>query len=867
MDSLIRPALDSLLQDRVDSIFPGFQRRPAIRLSPDSLPDKVVYGSKDSSFLDVSNQVYHLYGNAFVRYKNLELTANYIQFDLRSNIATAEAWPDSSGRLTGKPVFTEGDQSFVSNRLRYNFKTRTGKIYDVTTEEGDLNVHGTATKFYGKGSVLGGNDNVIFNQGALFTTCDHPEPHFGVSSSKQKIVTDKVAVVGFSHVEIGGVPTPLVLPFGFFPLKQGQRAGILFPRDYEYSPARGFGLRNVGYYFPINDHMDAELSGDIYMRGSFGLQALTRYRKRYKYNGRIQIAYSRYIEELDNGIDKDIQKSFRLRINHNQDSKAHPSITIGGSINMQSNQYNSLNHNDVENVLNNQLSSNFSFRHSMPGTPFNFSAALTHSQNTQTRQINLSLPKLDLQMKRIYPFKRKKPVGPERWYEKLSLNYNSSLQNKVTAVDTALFTEETWQDAMFGVKHNADMDLNLRVLKYFNLAPFIRLEETWYSKTTSKEFVFDPFIEMDTIYNSDSSNFELVIDTLSYGHVVQSRNAGFKASHEFNTGISLNTQVFGTFQFRKGWLRGLRHVLKPSISLNYQPDYTRSSLGYYDSYQFINDNGELQEEEYSVFEDEVYSGPGSSGEVFGLNYSFTNLFEAKVFNKRDSSEKKVKLFDNIRLGGGYNFAADSLRFSQINISGNARFFQGITTFSIAMRYDPYAINNEGLRINQYYWSTNRKPLRFVQANYRFSTGLTVKKFRELLDGKKKEKDTPAGLFEGDVTKIFDGIRISHNLSIRTNVVDEKKHTMVTTNSISLRGRIPLSSKWNLNVSNIDYNFINKRFNYPDLGLSRDLHCWEMGINWQPRRGTYSFYLRVKPGSLDFLKLPYTKNRSDAFQEF
>ena len=843
--------------------------RDKIKYSKDSLDAEIDYTSEDSMILDIKNQKVHLYGNAKVTYTSLELTADYIVFDWGNNIVEAQGLPDSTGKISGNPVFKESDQAFNAKRIRYNFKTKKGLVYEATTQEKDVYVLGKVGKLHSKDESAGRSDDHIYSENAIFTTCDHPDPHFGIRSQKQKVIPNKVVVVGPSNLEVGGVPTPLWLPFGFFPLKKGDRTGLIFPRDYEFSDAWGFGLRNVGWYFPINDYMDLTVTGDIYTRGSWGLKLNSKYRKKYKWNGSLELSYSNRKAE-QRGVPT-VEEAYKIIWSHKQDPKAHPLNQFGGSVNIITNNFQSLTENTFEDKYQNTFRSQINYSRLFPDKPFRFSASMSHSQNTQTREVDIKLPQVDFQLTRIYPFKRKNGTGKDRWYEKISFQYSANGQNKIAATDTTLFTQQTLDDMQFGVKHTANSNASFQLFKYFNVTPGINYEEVWnfdhIQKQLNPDLVFDTtWVKFDPLADS-----VMVVDTVAYGTVEEMSIRGFKPRRTFNTSISVSTQIFGVRTFSKGKIRGIRHVLKPSVSFGYTPDFTDPKFGYFD-YVDTDTREEFNEpERYDIFENGIYGRTSASGKSMSLSYSLNNIFEAKIWSKKDSIDKNIKIFDNFRINGDYNFAADSFQLSKVRMNGTKRFFNGITTLTLNATFDPYAYDaEEQRRINKYYWDTDRKLVRFETASIRFNTGITVDKLRGIFSGEEKSgnKQKPPPIGEESLLDIFGNFRISHQFSITGRMESSGRDTFfVSTNSISMNGSIKLTKKWSLRVGNISYDFNLKRLVYPDIGFYRDLHCWEMGMDWQPVNGTYSFYLHVKPGSLDFIKVPYNRGNQDAFRGF
>ncbi|MCB0581710.1 MAG: LPS-assembly protein LptD, partial [Phaeodactylibacter sp.] len=563
-DTLPPLAADSLRVDSAavtaaaDSLARPLQQ---VTFSRDSLDAPVEYTATDSMIYDIRGQKIHLYGNASVTYTTINLKADHIIFDWATNIVTAEGMPDSLGRPAGKPEFSDGDQSFLADSMRYNFQTRKGVVYDVTTTQNDVVVHSARSKFVSSPAqdTTQETNNVIFSSDALFTTCTHDDPHFGIHSRRQKVVPNKLVVVGPSNLEIMGVPTPLWLPFGFFPISSGRRTGLLFPRDYQYSPQWGFGLEGIGWFFPLGDHFNLSLTTNLYIKGTWGVNAISQYRKRYKYNGSFDLGYDVRRQEDDEGnINR--PKSFRFRWSHQQDRSAHPTNTFGGSINIQTNNYQSRVFNDFNNVTNNQLNSNLAFSKNWRDKPINLNASLSHSQNSNTRNVTINFPNVKFQTQALYPFKRKERSGKEKWFETITLRYQGDARNRFEAKDTTLFTQQTLEDAQFGVQHSINTGTSFKLFRYFNLNPSVNYDEVWYLKSLRKDFI--PGLEIDTMFNNGVETY----DTTTYGEINERLITGFENFREFSASISLNTQLFGTMQFKKGWLRGIRHVMKPSVS-------------------------------------------------------------------------------------------------------------------------------------------------------------------------------------------------------------------------------------------------------------------------------------------------------------
>jgi hypothetical protein len=867
VDTLTQP-IDSLLvgRDSVPETSPQ-----AIRYSKDSLDAPVNYQARDSMVFDLSNSQFLMYGEGDVTYTDIKLKADYIQFDWTTNTVTSAGLADSLGRLTGKPQFTQGDQEFGAKEMKFNFKTRKGLITEASTIQNDLYVRGQKTKFISAKDST--ETDVIFNEDAIFTTCDHPHPHFGIRSGKQKVVPNKLVVVGPSHLEVMGVPTPLWLPFGFFPMNNTRSTGLLFPNNFDYSPQWGYGLNNVGWYFPINEHLNLQTANDIYLNGSFRLRLRGDYFKRYKYKGNFQLEYHNLRIE-DELARYQRETSYSLRVAHNQDAKAHPSRSIGGSINIQTNNAQRRNYNDAESVLAGQLSSNFNYRESFPGKPYNLAIGLSHSQNTQNRDITINFPTVNFQTQTLYPFKRKAGAGgKERFYEKIALTYRGEAKSTVMAKDTTLFLEETLQDIQYGARHQVTSNASFKLFKYINVNPNVNYTEVWYLKTTQKNF--DPTVRIvnDTI--EENGEIQIIPRDTIFGEVTDTTVFGFKPLRKFNTGVDFDTKLFGTILFKKGRLRGLRHVMTPRIGLNYTPDYTNPRWGYFDEVQQdTRDTSMMDLLEYTIFNEGLYLGerPSNQGLRMAVDYGISNFFEAKVIKRRDTVPENVRLIKRFDITGSYNFAAEEFKWSPINTTLNFSALQGIITLQLNARFDPYDINEEGQRIPVLVRDTRGQLLRFDDARASLAGTLTARDVLSWFERKDKgpESGNPVTANEDvrnpRLRELLESLTIRHRLVIEGETLPSGGDTIfISSNVITFSGRLPLTPNWRINVGNVSYDFVRKNVGYPAFGISRDLHCWEMGLNWQPSRGTYAFFLRVDPGSVfDFINLPYQKGNQDTF---
>jgi len=839
-----------------------------VRYSSDSLDVPVNYSAADSMIYDMAGQRIYLYGAASVEYESMSVKADYIIFDIGNDIVTASGGPD------GKAQFVDGDQEFSSDSIKYNFKTQKGKVYQVRTTEGDGYLLSNSVKFDMRSQKHDNEDDIVYAEGTLYTTCDHPDPHFGIRSRKAKIIPNKIIVVGASNVEIENIPTPLVLPFGFFPLKQGRRSGLIFPRNYEFSPTLGFGFRNIGYYKAMNDFWDLQVTGDIYTRGTWGLNARSSYKKRYKYNGSLAVGYSHQRLDIRKVAPKP-QRDFNIQWSHNQDASAHPTRTFRASVNFGTGTYFSNNFNDAESVLNSTLRSSISVRKRFPGKPYSISAGFSHNQNTRSRLMTVNFPEFNFTLNQIYPFERKNKVGKERWYEKITFDYRTRAIGRATTNDTLIFKKDRFDEVNFGVEHVPNIGMNFRVLKYINVNPSVRYTEKWYFKT--RELDFDSTTETtETIIYEYDDNGDILLDTegepvideiltdIMYGQIDTTYQYGFAPLREVSGGVSLNTRLYGMLPLgKKG--QAIRHTLTPNVSMNFAPDYLKPVWGYYDSIQVDNRTDERQI--FSRFDNGIFGSAPSRTRQAAISYGINNQIEGKFFSKKDTTERfrKVMLLNALSINSSYNFAADSLKMGNIRMSGNTKLFKVINV-NFGANFDPYTLDGNGRRIDTYQWSENRRLARFTNANLTLTTRLNPTDISQAF-GKNKGAESEGGRRQSSSRKqVISSLSFTYSFNISQQFVEGRDTIQITRNNIGLsRTTLNVTDKWRADIGSIGYDFVRKQLTYPDLSLYRNLHCWESGFSWQPERRTFSFFLRVKPGSLDFLKVPYARNRVDPFE--
>jgi hypothetical protein len=865
-----------------------------ILYSKDSLDSPVDYGSRDSMIFDNANNLVYLYGAAFINYDKLKLTADYIVIDLKNNIATAEPSTDTLGKKKGIPKFKDETQDFNAQKMRYNFRTQKGVVYDVTTKYEDSYVHGGLSKFVSSKGDSSKRNDVVYSKDAIFTSCSAEHPHFGVHSYKQKVIPNKLIVVGPSYLTIGDIPTPLVLPFAAFPLTSGKQTGLIFPQNYEYSPLWGYGLKNIGWYFPLSDNFDATVYADYYVKGTWGARVRSNYLKTYKYSGNFELGFLSVITENERA-QTNREPSWSIQLSHSQDQRANPLFNFNASVNIQGStsksfgndnfgNYQGTTRNDFQSATRSQLNSSASFTKTFPGKPYSLSASTNHNQNLATRDFSFTPLDLNFRVQTLFPLKKKKRVGEEKWFEKIAFQYGSSMQSRVQTKDSLILSKKGWENFQTGIKHDLSTNVNFNILKYFNLSPNVSYSEYWYLKQIQKEFNPSKLLinRIKQVNPIDTNDFSFRNDTLQYGKVDTVSKSGFYNGfyrpHQLTAGASLSTRIFGTLPVKIGKIRGFRHTITPSFGYSWTlpTEYTRKvQFDFRDT---------LKQQIYNLYENAIFGAPASNGKQSSLTYSFTNLFEVKTFNKKDSTFKKTKLLENVSISGNYNMAADSFKWSQIAMGTGTNFFNGLTTLSVSALFDPYGKDAQGERLkDKFAWKANRKLLNLVNASINLNSSLSIGDIKKLLNGD-KDKEVNSTNTENNNTNtttrrtaatkanteesfidLLESFRLSHNFSISRTSIGGRDTTQFS-NALYTSGNIPLTKKWSITVGNIGYDFVTKQMTYPDFGFRRDLHCWEMGMNYQPQRGTYAFYLRVKPGSkLDFLKIPYNKNVGDAFR--
>ena len=829
LDTNYTPGLDSLSSDTI--------RNDSVKSSRGVLfTDIVDYKADDSIRLDVANKKMFLYKNATIKYQKTELVADYIELDMDENLAFASGIADTAGTIIGKPKFKDGAQEFECLELKYNFKTGKAFVKEIITQEGEGYIQGKLTKRM--------SDSIYCVKSGWYTTCDqHDHPHFYIRMSKAKLIKDKKVVSGFANLYIEDVPLPLAIPFGFFPITKKGTSGIIMP-TYGEERMRGFNLKDGGYYWYINDYVDLTATGTIYTNGSWGLGLGSNYRMRYKFSGTFSFttSHNRY---SDKGLpDYSVSKDWSLRWTHAQDAKANPYSSFTASVDISSANNNYYNATNINDIADQRKQSSISWQKKWPNGPFNVTASFTHNQNSRDSSISLSLPNVNLRMSTIYPLRRKERVGQMKWYENIGLSYNAELRNNIQTKESELgesfkHMARDWQN---GFKHNIPLSTSINIVKDLSVSPsFSYTGVAYLSSIRKKDWVSDTLLPNDGYFPDTDTIY------------------GLHYAHNYTASVSLayNPTIYGMFQFKNpnSKIFAIRHVMRPSASVNYTPKMGVKRSKYYKTY--VGSNGE--ENEYSIFDGKIYGVPSGSQESGGLTLSLDNNVEMKVRNDKDTTGEeqftKIKLLESFRLSTSYDFFRDSMKWSTIQLSARTKVFNNRVNINLTGTLDPYAINAKGQRYNKYAGGIGR--LTRVSA----STGIQFSADK----GKKKEEKNDR--LNGHYDEYMDfevpwsiSIDYTFNLSKSYRSNDAPGATKpLSSNTISqifrVNGDFSLTPKWKFGVST-GYDVQAKEVTATSFNISRDLHCWEMTFSCIPfgTHQSYNFQINVRSSLLQDLKL-------------
>ena len=855
VDSVKVPEISDSLRAVRDSIAraDSIASRDSMRLlEKSSLEAPAFTTAKDSIIEDFSNgkRMIYYYGDVSVTYGNMKLTADYMEYDLATQTVYARGTKDTTGVITGKPVMEQGGKSYEMEEVRYNFETQKARITNMVTQEQDGILHGQNIKMMPDRSI-----NITKGK---YTVCDCEHPHYYLHLTAAKVMTrpSQKTVFGPAYPVIEDVPLPIGLPFGFIPKRPDRATGILFPTFGEEN-SRGFFLRDLGLYFVIGDYFDIALTGDIYTLGSWAVDLNSRYKVNYKCNGNFSLTYSNDQAGEKGSSDFFQTKNFSVRWSHSQDAKARPGTSFSASVNFSSPSNSRYNSTSVQEALQNQISSSISYSKNWNGK-LNLSANILHNQNSRDSSYSFTLPNVTFSVSRFYPFKRKNRVGKERFYEKFSLGYNTALQNRINFKASEFNKPGFWDKFQNGMTHNFQIGLpNFTLLKYINITPSISYGMNWFFRKSEK------------VYNPDTGRVE-DIKGKAFG--------AFGATHNYSGSISMNTRLYGLFNFGKHRkLQAIRHVVSPSISASFSPEKGTYFNGWR-TLTYVDRNGQTKTQDYNIYAGQLNSVPGK-GKTASLNFSLGNNFEAKVRDLADTTgtgSKKIKLIDQLNFSTGYNFLADSLKMNNVGVTMSTSVF-GKLGINANMNFDPYAIlvdknNTSGRRINRFAVQEGQGLLRMTNASVSLSYSLSGEGKINGNDGTNQNgagggggvtgaashyqriyyhpitgEYIPGGWLYYTNPNVPWSINMNYSFSYRksyqySNGQVINKHDF--TQTLGLSGNVKLTPRLSLNLST-NFDLMALKMSTTQLSATYDLHCFNINVSWIPNGQWESWSFRIQ----------------------
>ena len=870
-DSLSTPHIPSPTFN--DSISTDTVANDSIKEKSSGLDAPVEYSASDSMVYDAEVGLAYLYGKAKVNYQDMELDAATITMNMDSSMVHAAGYRDSSGTLHDKPVYKQGSDNYDSEKMSFNFDTKKGFISNVATTQGNGYLQSQRSKR--------SDDGTLYLQHAKYTTCDAEHPHFYLQLSRAKVQPGKETIFGPAYLVVEDVPLPIAIPYGFFPFNKSYTSGFVMP-TYGDETSRGFYLRDGGYYFAVNDHFDVKVLGEIYTKGSWGLSGETNYNRRYRYSGNFFVSYLRTVEGEKNMPDYAVTKSLKIQWSHRKDPKSSPNSTFSARVNFASENYERKNLESMYNPLSYSQStraSSVSYSRSFPNIGLNLSTSANLSQNMRDSSVAVTFPDLSVTLNRFYPFRRKRQVGKERWYEKISMSYSGQLSNSITTKENLLFKSNIIKDWRNGMQHNIPIDATFQLFKYINISPNFKIRDMMYSKRVERSWDTDRQVEVrDTTY-------------------------GFYNLYDWQVGVSANTTLYGFYKPMKKLfgdkIMAIRHVIKPSVSFSYAPDFTTKHYGYVDSYVKTDEYGNVTTINYSPYEGAIYGYP--SGKKQGMvSMSLSNNLEMKVKSDRDSTGmRKISLIDELSGSLSYNFAAKSRPWSDLSTRLRLKLTKNYT-FSMAANFATYAYkfdeNGHVVTSDRTEWSYGRFG-RFQgmsqNLSYTFNNS-TYSKLKNLFTGKKNAKkeeeedinnqnddDLEEANLDPDIKQAKKGgkkkekaqvdkdgylsfsmpwaFTVSYGISMfedRSKEINVRRmrYPYSFNQTLNFSGFLRIAEGWNITFSSgYDFNF--HRLSMTTASLSRDLHCFEMSCNVVLRPySSFNFSFRARANELaDALK--------------
>ncbi|TDQ12111.1 putative LPS assembly protein LptD [Pedobacter metabolipauper] len=822
--------------------------------------EKLEYTAQDSVKFDKETGIAYLYGKARVMYQGFELDAEYIRFNTNTNQVYARGKTDAKGKYIGRPILKmEGQGTSYADSLSYNTKTGAGNIYGVFTEQ--------EGGFFSGGKAKKQPDDEIHSKGQTYSTCNLPHPHFGIYITKG-IVTENYIITGPVYLKIEDVPLPLGLPFAFFPKPNKKTSGFILPSPGE-DFTRGFFLRDAGYYLGLNDYWDAKFLATIYTRGSYDGSLMSNYMKRYKHSGNVNLRYSNSRYGTEGTADFRAQQDFNILWSHNQNANSKPGTTFSASVNAGTSSFNARTAGggsyDPSQIAQNTMQSSIAYGRVFDNG-INFASTIGGSQETAGKTVTLNMPTISLSVPTFSPFDSKDRVGDQKWYQKISVGYTLNAENTLSTTESQLFQSGTLSKFRNGAQHNIPINMGFNVLRYFNFNLGGTYIEKWHVQTIRKTYL--RVLNGSDVIKTDTVN-------------------GFRRNAEYSASMGLSTKVYSTAQFTKfGNFSALRHVMTPSVSFAYRPDFSNVERGYY-QYAKYTDGTNVKDTrgedlKYSIFENTRYGGPGL-GRSAAMNFSLDNTIEAKILTPNDTTgkgEKKIPIIQGLGINGNYDFLAKSYKLSTLSFSGRSQFTDklGINFYGTL---DPYQYRTKtdsitGLLtrelVDRYTWQAGKLP-RLTSFGFTTSYSLNPDALKRRSQNEETLKEeiakkamTPEqaealALVSRDPNAFVDfkipwNFAFSYTFNYNT---DRTGLNSTVTNTLSFNGDANITPNWKVQFTS-GWDFKVNNFSYTSFAIYRDLHCWDMSINWVPF-GTYQSYsidIKVKASVLQDLKLSKRK---------
>ena len=844
----------------------------------------VNYKAQDSLVFTAGNLAW-LYGKAQVTYTDIQLDAARIQMSLDSSLVHANGVPDSvTGKLTDKPVFKDNSGEYETRTMSYNFKTTKGYICDVTTQQGDGYVTGGVTKKM--------PDNDIFLEGGKYTTCDQVEcPHFYIELTKARVRPNKNIVTGPAYLVVADVPLPLAIPFGYFPFTKSYSSGILMP-SYGADQQQGLYLRDGGYYFAINDYVDLALRGEVYTKGSWGISAQSHYAMRYKFKGDFSFNYI-VTKTGDKGM-PDYTEGTNMKIgwSHSQDSRFNPNLSISARVDYSTSGYERSN---TQSIYSNDLttatkSSSVNMSYRIPNTNWSLTGSARIDQRTKDSTLTIEMPQLTASLSTWYPFKRKHKSGADRWYEKISLTYTMKMSNQITGKEDQVFKKNILRDWRNGIDHNIPVRATFTLAKYIQVTPSFTFEDRMYTSKTTQRY--------DPSYTTDGKTF---------GGIAKDTIYGFNNAYNFSSNVGFSTKLYGMYKpiWKNCKLFAVRHLLTPTISFNYTPDFSQKKYGSWGTYMMPDSTSAtgMKEVKYCFYENYVQGAPGSSRSG-SISLSLTNNLEAKIRSDKDSTGyKKISLIDNLSTNISYNMIADSMRWSS-TIPVNATLKWGKNTqMNLSAQFDTYLYDQNARHYDKPRWEVGRFP-RLMQTGYSWSFSLNNEKLAKLFgrggdDSEEEEEDNgydldsedgyveedldptsieglqkaaekrnkkqrnKSGKYDDDGYLIWSvpwTLSCSYSMSYQYKDFNKEKreYNRGITHSATINGTIQPTKGWNFSF-NASYDFNQAKITYMNINMSRDMHCWSLTASLNPMGQYASFNVNIAVKAQMLSDLKYQKS--------